>query len=39
MRQLGGALNVRTSTQGTCVQATLALTSAAGARTDQPASL
>jgi PAS domain S-box-containing protein len=39
MLQLGGALNVRTSTQGTCVQAKLALSFAAGAGADQPASL
>jgi two-component system NarL family sensor kinase len=35
MRQLGGTLNVRTSTQGTCVQAKLARSSTAGARADQ----
>jgi len=39
MRQLGGALNVRTSTQGTCVQATLARSSSASALPDQPAAL
>jgi PAS domain S-box-containing protein len=39
MRQLGGALTVRTGAWGTCVQARLALSSTAGARTDQTASL
>jgi PAS domain S-box-containing protein len=39
MRQLGGALSVRTSPRGTCVQAKLALARAAGVRTDQLALL
>jgi PAS domain S-box-containing protein len=39
MRQLGGALSVRSSARGTCVRATLALSATAGARTDQTASL
>jgi PAS domain S-box-containing protein len=39
MRQLGGALHVRSSARGTCVRATLTLSSTAGARTDQTASL
>jgi len=39
MRQLGGALCVRTSARGTCVQARLALSSGGGARTEQFASL
>jgi len=39
MRQLGGALRVRTSARGTCVRATLALSSRAGARTGQTAAL
>jgi PAS domain S-box-containing protein len=37
MRQLGGALRVRSSAGGTCVQATLLLTGAAGLRNDQSA--
>jgi signal transduction histidine kinase len=39
MRQLGGALSVRTGARGTCVQARLPLTHTAGARTDQLAPL
>ena len=39
MRQLGGALSVRSSARGTCVRATLAPSATAGARTDQTASL
>jgi PAS domain S-box-containing protein len=39
MRQLGGALTVRTSPRGTCVQAKLSLSRAAAARPDQLASL
>jgi signal transduction histidine kinase len=39
MRQLGGVLSVRSSARGTCVQAKLALSATAGARTDQTASL
>ena len=38
MRQLGGALTVSSSARGTCVQARLALSSAAAARADQSAS-
>jgi PAS domain S-box-containing protein len=37
MRQLGGALSVRSSAQGTCVQAKLALSCSAGAPTEQAA--
>jgi PAS domain S-box-containing protein len=39
MRQLGGALTVRTGARGTCVRAQLGLSSGAGARTDQSASV
>jgi PAS domain S-box-containing protein len=39
MRQLGGALGVRTSASGTCVRAELALTRTTDARADQLASL
>jgi len=39
MRQLGGALSVRTSSEGTCLRASLSPTRTAGLRTDQPASL
>jgi two-component system NarL family sensor kinase len=39
MRQLGGALGVRTGARGTCVQARLPLSRTAHARTDQLASL
>jgi signal transduction histidine kinase len=39
MRQLGGALSVRTSSGGTCVRATLLRTRSASVRTDQRASL
>ncbi len=35
MRQLGGALNVRSGSSGTCVQATLSLTGASGVHTEQ----
>jgi PAS domain S-box-containing protein len=38
MRQLGGTLTVRSSSRGTCVQARLALSSAAAARAEQSAS-
>jgi PAS domain S-box-containing protein len=39
MRQLGGALSVRTGSSGTCVRATLALSRGAPVRSDQRASL
>jgi signal transduction histidine kinase len=39
MRQLGGALSVRTGARGTCVQAKLPPSSSGGARTEQIASL
>jgi signal transduction histidine kinase len=39
MRQLGGALGLRTGARGTCVQARLPMTRTADARTDQLASL
>ncbi|HME39602.1 MAG TPA: histidine kinase [Steroidobacteraceae bacterium] len=39
MRQLGGALSVRSGARGTCVQARLALAGAAGTRTGTPATL
>jgi PAS domain S-box-containing protein len=39
MRQLGGALSVRTGARGTCVQARLATSSIAGSRTERFASL
>jgi PAS domain S-box-containing protein len=39
MRQLGGALSVRTGPRGTCVQATLGISSTAGSRTERFASL
>jgi signal transduction histidine kinase len=39
MRQLGGALSVRTGARGTCVQARLAMSSIAGSRTERFASL
>jgi PAS domain S-box-containing protein len=39
MRQLGGALSVRTGARGTCVQARLAMSSTAGSRTEHFASL
>jgi PAS domain S-box-containing protein len=39
MRQLGGALSVRTSPGGTCVRATLSLARTAGLRVDQRVSL
>ena len=39
MRQLGGALNVRSSAHGTCVQATLTVVSATRPRTEPTAAL